>query len=81
MSTRALTDFERRVFAIERVAHGRAWGLKESRVRDELGLSLTAYYQRLNALLDDPGVEAIAPLDVRRLRRIRSARLAVRRTS
>lgn len=76
-----LTDTERKMFAIERTVYGRAWGLKESRVRDELGLTLTAYYQRLNALLADPRVEECAPLEVRRLRRLRDGRLAVRRAA
>lgn len=49
-------------------------GAKAAAIRDELGLSEIRYYQRLNALLDDPEAEAVEPQLVRRLRRLRDRR-------
>jgi len=46
--------------------------MKENAIRDELGLTPIAYYQQLNALLDDPDAIAHMPLTVYRLLRIRS---------
>lgn len=68
-----LSEQDRAILALEASLPGRG-GEKEQRARDELGLSATAYYQRLNALLDR--VEALAeyPVLVHRLRRIRSRR-------
>lgn len=53
-------------------------GAKEAAIRAELGLSPTAYYQRLVRLLDDPAAVAHAPMLVGRLRRIRDARRRAR---
>jgi len=47
---------------------------KETLVRERFDVSSTVYYQRLNALIDQPAAEAYAPLVVRRLRRLRAAR-------
>jgi hypothetical protein len=44
----------------------------------ELGLSLTGYHKRLNALLDDPAALAAEPTTVNRLRRLRAAGAARR---
>lgn len=49
-------------------------GIKEQRVRELFGVSLTRYYQELNAILDDPVAIAHDPLTVNRLRRLRDAR-------
>lgn len=49
-------------------------GVKESRVRELFGVSMTRYYQELVAILNDPRAEAYDPLTVRRLRRVRDAR-------
>lgn len=65
-----LDDTDLAVLALER----RTWpgpGAKERAVREELGLSPTRYYQRLNALLDDPAALAHDPVTVNRLRRRR----------
>ncbi|MGY2874151.1 hypothetical protein ACVW00_001341 [Marmoricola sp. URHA0025 HA25] len=70
---RAMLDFERE--------HWRYPAGKEVEVRQRFGLTLTAYQQRLNALLDEPGAVAHAPATVRRLRRLRQKRLAARRQS
>jgi Protein of unknown function (DUF3263) len=68
---RAVLDFERR-----RWKHA---GAKEEAIRDELGLSPTAYFQILNALLDDPAALAYNPTLVGGLRRRREARQRSRR--
>lgn len=60
---------------------GRWWkypGRKEQAIFDELGLTGVRYYQRLNALLDDPNAAAYAPLVVHRLRRLRVTRQRAR---
>lgn len=48
-------------------------GTKAAGIR-RLGLSPTAYYRRLAAVLDDPEATAVAPLVVHRLRRRRRER-------
>ena len=68
-----LTETESTIIGIEQ----KIWryvGAKERVVREKLDLSLTRYYQQLNAMLDDPRVEAAKPIEVRRLRRIRDKR-------
>lgn len=59
----------------------RTWpgpGPKERAIREKLNISPTRYYQRLNALLDDPRALAHSPVTVNRLRRIRENRRARR---
>lgn len=68
-----LSEQDRAILALEAEAGGRG-GHKERRAREELGLSATAYYQRLNALLDREEALAAYPALVSRLRRIRSRR-------
>ncbi|WP_329133054.1 DUF3263 domain-containing protein [Streptomyces sp. NBC_01476] len=46
-------------------------GPRERAVRERLGISPTAYFQLLNALLDDPRAVRYAPGTVNRLRRER----------
>ena len=53
-------------------------GSKERAIRDELGMSSTRYYQRLNALLDEPAALAYDPLTVKRARRMREQRRRTR---
>lgn len=48
-------------------------GVKEQRVREQFGVSITRYYQELNAILDDPRALEFDPLNVNRLRRLRAA--------
>ncbi|HEX6969353.1 MAG TPA: DUF3263 domain-containing protein [Micromonosporaceae bacterium] len=74
----ALTDRERRVLDFER----RWWrhaGAKEQAIRDTFGISATRYYQLLNGLLDNPAALAVDPVLVNRLRRLRAARVRIRR--
>jgi hypothetical protein len=73
----ALSDDDRRILEFER----EWWRLrtpKERAVRDRLGLSVTRYYQRLNALLDRPSALAFDPMLVGRLRRLRERRRHIR---
>lgn len=49
-------------------------GEKEEAIRVRFGISATAYYQVLNALLDDPAALTYRPALVNRLRRLRDAR-------
>lgn len=63
---REILDFEARIW----LHHG----VKEDHIRQQFGLTPTAYYQKLNALLDDPDAYAYAPATVARLRRIRERR-------
>lgn len=53
-------------------------GVKETRVRELFGESMTRYCQRVDALIDRPEVLAAYPMTVRRLLRLREARRAVR---
>jgi hypothetical protein len=67
---RALLDFAGRWY--------RYPGAQEQAMRDELGLSATSYWRRVNALIDRPDALAYAPTTVARLRRLRAARLGAR---
>jgi hypothetical protein len=71
-----LSEVDRMVLALER----RQWsarGAKEQAIHDQLGWSLARYYQRLNAILDDPAAVRAEPSFVWSLirRRERSRRL------
>ncbi len=68
-----LTDDDLTVLRIE----GQWWrfpGAKEAAIREELGISLATYSSRLNRLLDQPEAEAVDPLLIARLRRLRAER-------
>lgn len=63
----AILDFE-----------GRWWlqpGSKDRQVRDTFDMTSVRYYQLLNRLIDLPQAIDLAPLTVRRLRRLRTRRL------
>lgn len=62
-----LSDRDRRILELEARTF-RYVGAKERAIREELGISRTAYYVRLNALLDDPEALRAAPAMVNRLR-------------
>lgn len=68
-----LTDEELTILDIEK-----SWweyaGRKEQTIRERLGISANAFYQRLNAMLDDPRIEAAEPVLVHRLQRVRAER-------
>lgn len=74
-----LSEQERDVLDVE----ARFWrhaGAKEDHVRQHLGLTPVAYYQRVNALIDRPEAIAHAPQVVSRLRAVR-ARQRMRRSA
>lgn len=62
-----LSARDRAILAMEQRTFRRV-GVKERRIRQELGMSPLAYYVRLNALLDDPDALRLAPSVVNRLR-------------
>lgn len=68
-----LTEVESGVLDVER----RWWrysGVKETAIRERLGMSGTRYYQILNQLLDSEAALAHDPMLIKRLRRLRSER-------
>ncbi len=69
----ALTETEQAVLALER-AWWQAPGPKRDRIRQQVGLSPSAYYRCLDALIDRPEVCDADPLLVGRLRRARADR-------
>lgn len=73
MTSPRLTERDRAILTFER-----SWflhlGAKEQAVLDQFGMSLTRYYQALNALLEDPAAMEFDPLTVKRLLRLRDRR-------
>ena len=51
-------------------------GPKDRDIREYLGMSATRYYKAVRRLIDDDDALTYAPLTVRRLRQMRSDRLA-----
>lgn len=72
-----MIDTDRRILDFEQKWWRNA-GAKADAIMAEFGLSETRYYQKLNRLLDEPDALAYAPGLVKRLRRIRSARVRQR---
>lgn len=72
-----LSDREREILAFERQWFRYA-GAKEQAIRELFGLSSTRYYQLLNALMDRPEALAEDAMLIKRLRRLRMARLRAR---
>ena len=62
-----LLDFEREWW--------RYGASKESGVKENFGISLSQYYERLNHLIDSDEALAAQPLLVKRLRRLRAQRV------
>jgi len=65
-----MTDLERAILNME----GRDWrtaARKEDVIRRELDMSVIAYYQALNALIDTQAALEYVPTVVNRLRRLR----------
>lgn len=67
---RALLDFAGRWYRFP--------GAQEQAMRDELGLSATSYWRKVNDLIERPAAIAYAPATVKRLRRVREGKLAGR---
>ena len=74
---RSLTEREVSILEFEQRWVSRS-GVKEEAIRVELGLSAARYYQLLNALIDTPAAVTHDPMLVRRLQRVRDARVRAR---
>lgn len=68
-----ISDTDREILALERQWFRYA-GIKEQTVRERFGLSMTSYFQHLNALIDRLEALEVDPLTVNRLRRVRDTR-------
>ncbi|MFM8446362.1 MAG: DUF3263 domain-containing protein [Actinomycetota bacterium] len=73
----ALSDLEVRILEFER-QWWRYAGAKDVGIKQEFNLSAREYYELLNNLIDRQDALAAAPLLIKRLRRLREARLAKR---
>ena len=72
-----LTDLEVRILDLERQWWKYA-GIKDSAIRELFNLSAKQYYELLNNLIDRPDALAASPLLIKRLRRLREARVSSR---
>ncbi|MFB2596923.1 DUF3263 domain-containing protein [Herbiconiux sp. P17] len=72
-----LNDRDARILGFERAWWKHA-GAKEQAIRKEFGLSSARYYQLLGALIDSPAALAHDPMLIKRLQRVRDARMAAR---
>lgn len=72
-----LSDLESRVLEFER-NWWRYAGAKESAIKDLFDLSAPRYYQLLNDLIDREDALLASPMLVKRLRRLRVARMNAR---
>ena len=73
----ALSDLETKILDFE--AHWwRFAGAKESAIKELFDLSAPRYYQLLNDLIDRDDALMAAPMLVKRLRRLREARMSAR---
>ena len=75
----ALSDLEVRILDFER-QWWRYAGAKESGIKEQFNLSAREYYELLNNLIDREDALAASPLLIKRLRRLREARIAARST-
>ena len=73
----ALTDTEIAMLELERSWFTYA-ATKDEAIGERFGMTTTAYYRALNALIDRPDAAAADPLTVRRLVRMRDRRRAER---
>ena len=72
-----LTDLELRILEFER-NWWRYAGAKESAIKELFDLTAPRYYQLLNDLIDRDDALAASPMLVKRLRRLREARMSAR---
>ncbi|MFZ8872139.1 MAG: DUF3263 domain-containing protein [Candidatus Nanopelagicaceae bacterium] len=75
----ALSDLEVRILDFER-QWWRYAGAKETGIKEQFNLSAREYYELLNNLIDREDALAASPLLIKRLRRLREARIAARST-
>jgi hypothetical protein len=73
----SLTDLETRILDFER-NWWRFAGAKESAIKELFDLTAPRYYQLLNDLIDREDALLAAPMLVKRLRRLREARMQAR---
>ena len=72
-----LSDLEVRILDFERQWWKYA-GAKDAAIRELFDLSTRSYYEALNNLIDREDALAASPLLVKRLRRLRQARISAR---
>ena len=72
-----LSDLESRILEFER-SWWRYAGAKESAIKELFDMSAPRYYQLLNDLIDRADALLAAPMLVKRLRRLRQARMSAR---
>ena len=75
--TATLSDLEVRILDFER-QWWRYAGAKDAAIREQFDLSSPQYYELLNNLIDRPDALAASPLLIKRLRRLREARVSSR---
>lgn len=72
-----LSDLETRILEFER-SWWRYAGAKESAIKELFDMSAPRYYQLLNDLIDREDALLTSPMLVKRLRRLRQARMSAR---
>ncbi len=77
MAITSLSDLEMRILEFEK-NWWRFAGAKESAIKELFDLSAPRYYQLLNDLIDREDAVAASPMLVKRLRRLREARMSAR---
>jgi hypothetical protein len=77
VQTSGLSDLEVRILDFER-SWWRYAGAKESAIKDLFDMSAPRYYQLLNDLIDREEALLASPMLVKRLRRLRQARMSAR---
>ena len=75
-----LSEFEVKMLEFER-SWWRHAGVKESSIKELFNLTLPAYYQLLNNLIDREAAVMAEPILVKRLRRLRDSRTQARSSS
>ena len=75
--TSHLSDLEVRILDFERQWWKYA-GVKDAAIKELFNLSAKQYYELLNNLIDRPDALAASPLLIKRLRRLREARVSSR---
>ena len=76
-SSAALSDLEVRILDFER-QWWRYAGAKETGIKEQFNISAREYYELLNNLIDREDALAASPLLIKRLRRLREARIGAR---
>lgn len=72
-----LSDLEARILDFER-QWWRYAGAKEAGIKEQFNISAREYYELLNNLIDREAALLASPLLIKRLRRLREARIAAR---